>query len=208
MYSQLLFWAVLIALLFAVIMFDLKYSMLRDMSTAGKKPYSFGRVQLAWWSVIVLASFITIVIRRGIPTFDVSTLELLGISSATTAAARLIDLSDKANPKISMTQDEEGQNFFLDILSDENGVSIHRFQTVVFNLVFGVWLAVSVLQRINDLALDVSQIIPHIDGNNLILLGVSAGTYVALKSTENKESESQAETVADEAAGAGTTAEG
>lgn len=209
MSSQLLFWAVLIVLLFAVIMFDIKYSMLRDMSTAKKKSYSFARVQFAWWSVIILASFVAIMLTRGIiPTLAESTLILLGISSVTTGAARLIDLSDKGNDKISMSQDEEGENFFLDILSDENGVSIHRFQTVVFNLAFGAWFVITVLERLNDQAFDVNHIIPEITGNNLILLGLSATAYAGLKATENKESESQAKTVVDEAVSAGTKAEG
>ncbi len=206
--SQIFFWAVFVVLLFFVVYFDIRYSMLRDMSTAGKKPYSFGRVQLAWWSVIVLTSFITIMATKGVPTFDTSTLILLGISAATTATARVIDVSDKLNPKISMSQDQEGQGLLLDILSDENGVSVHRFQTVVFNLAFGIWFMFTVLHNLSAFAGDVNAIIPRMEENNLILLGLSSGTYAALKATENKESESQPESVADEAVGAGTKAQG
>jgi hypothetical protein len=35
-------------------------------------------------------------------------------------------------------QNKEEPKFFKDILSDDNGISIHRFQAVVFNIVFGI----------------------------------------------------------------------
>lgn len=37
-----------------------------------------------------------------------------------------------------------------------------------------------------DPALNMSNILPDIEPNNLILMGLSAGTYAALKTTENK----------------------
>ncbi len=36
---------------------NVKYSLLKDTSTATKKPYSYARVQLAWWTVIILELF-------------------------------------------------------------------------------------------------------------------------------------------------------
>ena len=206
--QSLIFWAFFLALAGILIFLDQKYKMLRDTSLAVKKPYSFARVQLAWWTVIVLASFITIMItKHAIPTFDSSTLVLLGISAATTGVARVIDQSAQSNPATSMAlaQGQEGQGIFLDILSDGTGPNMHRFQTVVFNAVFGIWFIAAVLHNLpqcpqvhcNDLiscinCTDVAQkaaynyIIPKICDNNLILLGLSAGTYAALKTTENK----------------------
>src|SRR6202000_2037057 len=97
-----IFWATLVVLAALVIFFDRKYFMLRDNSTAVPRPYSFSRVQLAWWTVIVLASFISIFISRGVaPDLSTSTLYLLGISSATTVGATLIDLSDQTNPNLT-----------------------------------------------------------------------------------------------------------
>jgi hypothetical protein len=180
--------------------------MLRDTSKANVKPFSFSRVQLSWWSCIVLSAFITILITKcAIPTFDASTLILLGISAGTTAAATVIDISDQSNPALQLSQNQDGQNFFLDILSDKNGVSIHRFQTVVFNIVFGVWFIGELLHNLNaNTAIGnwvmcpdnpdvkdtfcsyVNLIIPKFSNNNLILLGLSSGTYAALKATENK----------------------
>jgi hypothetical protein len=207
--NDLIFWAIFIVLAFLIYYFDKKYFMLRDNSTAIPRPYSFSRVQLAWWSVIILASFISIVITSGgtIPTFDTSTIYLLGISSATTVGSTLIDISDQTNPNLAgLSQNMPGDNFFLDILSDKNGVNVQRFQTVVFNIVFGVWFIIYVLQKLSTSGANPNDIIPVIVPNNLILLGVSSGVYTALKSTENKQATTtsnvttQAEIVPDEAA--------
>lgn len=178
--------------------------MLRDISNApAHQPYSWSRVQLAWWTIIVLSSFISILIVQGVaPTLDSSTVILLGISAATTATAKMIDVSDadKLNP--IRHQNDFGKNFFLDILSDEKGVSVTRFQTFVFNTVFGIWFIHAVLNNIHvcDCTLykadpdimnacvnnSLNYIMPPISNNNLVLLGLSSGTYAALKLTENK----------------------
>lgn len=195
------FWIIFAILLFFIILFDKKYCMLRDISKAqGHQPYSWARVQLAWWTVIVLSSFIAILWGKGLaPTLHSSTVILLGISAATTATARVIDVSDEEK-NIRRHQDGFGKNFFLDILSDENGVSVHRFQTVVFNALFGIWFIQAVLHNlmldcsaykgdVNALKLcneDIlNYIMPDISNNNLILLGLSSATYAALKMTEN-----------------------
>lgn len=166
-----------------IVYLDVKHNLLRDTSTATHRPYSFSRVQLAWWTIIILASFASIIMAKGVPTLDGSTLILLGISSATTGAGRITDLSDQTNQN-ARSQDEESDGFFLDLLSDKNGVSIHRFQALVFNATFGIWF---VSQVWTNLPVETaSRIIPVIDTNNLILLGLSSGTYAALKVTENK----------------------
>lgn len=177
-------------LLSAIIIYcDLKFAMLRDISSASPKPYSFARVQLAWWTVIVLSSLITTILTQGwqIPDLTESTLYLLGISSATTTAAALIDISDQNNTTItSLNQNDNGTNFFLDILSDKKGVSIHRFQTVVFNIVFGVWFIKTFITNLQIGTVALDNLIPDFSNNNLILLGLSSGLYAALKTVENK----------------------
>ena len=91
------FWIVFAVLIFSIVFFDKKYCMLRDISkVSGHQPYSWARVQLAWWTVIVLSSFIAILWKGGMaPTLDSSTVILIGISTATTATARVIDISDE-----------------------------------------------------------------------------------------------------------------
>ena len=187
MNPQFCFILVFVLLAIIMIVLDRKYGILRDISTANKKPYSYSRVQLAWWTVIVLASFIAIlIIKCEVPTFDSSQLILLGITAATTASAKLIDLSDENNPAVlSRGQDSDSVNFILDILSDENGPNLQRFQAVVFNLVFGIWFIIKVIHNI-DIVQNPSMIMPVLADNNLILIGLSSGTYAALKATENK----------------------
>jgi len=170
-----------------IVFLDRKYQLLRDSSSAFDKPYSLSRVQLAWWTIIIFSASATILFKYGMfPTFDQSTLILLGISSATAAAAKIVDVSDQTNVNLIRHQDTGKQGFFLDILSDENGASIHRLQTVLFNLILGAWFIVQVLHNISIVGIDVNKIIPVVEGNNLIFLGISTATYVTLKSSENK----------------------
>jgi hypothetical protein len=184
MSPSLVFCLVFLALLISILYFDIKYDMLKDISQAKKKPYSFAKVQLAWWIVIILGSFISIILmEHGVLTLNSSTLVLLGISTGTSATARIIDLSNVSNHDIR-NQDDGTSNFILDILSDENGVSLHRFQAAIFNIVFGLWFLGYVWANLsNHLA---NTIMPVIDNNNLILLGLSSGVYTAMKTTENK----------------------
>lgn len=201
------FWIVFGVLVILVGTLDRRYCMLRDItSSKTHQSYSWSRVQLAWWTVIVLAAFISVFINKGAaPTLHISTVMLLGISSATTVTARAIDLSDQ-QALIARHQNEFGRNFFLDILSDESGVSMYRFQTVVFNAVFGIWFINVVLNNLHmdctaykDLTSEAGKaiqaacasnpldyVMPVISNNNLILLGLSSATYAALKTTENK----------------------
>lgn len=214
------FWALFAILTAGVVVCDRKFNMLRDLSKASPRPFSWSRVQLAWWSVIILTSFTTIMLQTGhAPNLHTSTLILLGISAGTMTAARIIDLADQQDTLVFRHQDINTSNFFLDILSDQNGVSIQRFQAVVFNAVFGIWFISSVLGNLGDpnycladfakgdpnlaqcLLHSTDFLIPIVSNNNLILLGLSSATYAALKITENKgtASETLSEKVVDEA---------
>ena len=197
MRPQIYFWIIVLSLAFIVIICDRKFDMLRDISKAKPKPYSWSRVQLAWWMIIVLSCFTAILVfHQQAPDLNQSTLVLLGISSATLAAGNIIDVSDIKNPSVPVrSQDEPGTNFFLDILSDQSGVSIHRFQTVIFNFVFGVWFINSVLSHISTSP--INDVMPEIGNNNLILLGLSSATYAALKTTENKTGDKNLPTLPD-----------
>ncbi len=82
---------------------------------------------------------------------------------------------DAAQSQLDKLSDKS-ENFLLDILSDANGVSFHRFQIAAWTLVLGI---IFVIQVYKMLAM------PIFDGSLLALLGISAGTYLGLKIPED-----------------------
>lgn len=185
MNASLTFWVVLLVLIIIMWFCDRWYGMLRDAGTGDPKPYSYARVQLAWWTVLIFSAMITILFLYGrLPTLPSSMLVVLGISAGTTTTARLIDQSDQQKALLARSQDMVGVNFVLDLISDKTGVSVHRLQTFILNIAYGVWFIYTVLHNLKG---PIDLIIPSISDNDLILLGLSSGTYAALKTTENKE---------------------
>jgi hypothetical protein len=148
--------------------------------------FSLGRTQLAFWTVIVISSFIyTVYVHStsgiSVPDMDPVNLILLGIAGGTTAVAKVIDSSQLNNQGNSIPQqDYPSKGFFMDLISDEKGVSIHRLQNVLWTIIVGVIYISSVYDR---------KILPDqtIINNQLLgLMGISAGTYLGLKTSENK----------------------
>lgn len=190
MNHQIYFWTTFVAMLLAVTYFDLSRGMLRDTNTQLKpiqRPFSLASVQVAWWKVIILTSLITIIFVRGeIPTLNNSVLILLGISIGTTATAKLIDLNDMENRPKARHQNLKSEGLLIDLLSDEKGISLQRFQAVVLNLTFGFWFIYKVLENLAFSEGPINGVMPDIENNNLILLGLSSATYAAFKTTENR----------------------
>ncbi len=161
---------------------DIKFDLLRDTSTSHKKPYSLSRVQLAWWMGFILCAFAAVIFNStnpglDIPTFGEGILVILGISTGTTTVATITDVSDEKNNPLTRHQNDKSQGLFIDIISDKDGPSVHRLQTVLFNLIFAIWFFLKVWKCGE---------IPNLDSNTLILLGISSGTYAVVKTTENK----------------------
>lgn len=84
--------------------------------------------------------------------------------------AELRALAVAVQPRVS-------EGFIDDILSDDNGVSFHRFQIAVWTLVLGIVFVYTVY---DGLAM------PDFDAKLLGLLGISAGTYLGFKFPETK----------------------
>jgi len=169
--------------------------MLKDDSAAQKKPYSFARVQMAWWTVIVAGSYLYIIMNRigwadnidasaTCSIINNSTLILLGIGVSTTAAGRIIDNSQSNGDR---HQDEESEGLILDIISDANGVSIHRLQSLIFTFTFGVMFIVKVYNGVHGATSCV--VMPDFSTTELTLMGLSSATYAALKVGENSNSD-------------------
>jgi hypothetical protein len=176
------FWiaVIIIALMCILLVFALKRGLIRDDSILppGQRPFSLSRSQLMFWTFIIAVCYVLIALVTGeLAPLTTSTLILLGISGLTTATASTIDSNDKLN-NVSRQQDVYASNGFLnDVLSDVNGISVNRFQMLLFNAILGVFFVQQVFTKLQ---------MPDFDNNLLILMGLSNGTYAGLKINENK----------------------
>lgn len=133
--------------------------------------YSLSRVQMAWWFFIVFASYVWLwIVGESIPSLSTQALGLLSIGSGTCLAAASIDMN-----KTPSTITSEG--FWLDLLSDNSGITLHRFQLLIFNIVIGFFFLSYVIQNV---------VMPEFDGNILSLLGLSSATYAGFKIPEKQ----------------------
>ncbi len=136
--------------------------------------YSLGRSQLFYWTVLFVAGYIYIWYQTDVlPDLTESMLVILGISIGTTALGKVVENNTKGKVPIDAAAKSEG--WFIDILSDSSSINIQRFQSVLFNFVFGGIF----LQRCIS-----NHVLPEFDTNMLLLMGISSSTYAGLKVTE------------------------
>jgi hypothetical protein len=152
-----------------------------DMGTSAS--FSFSKSQLAFWTFIVISSFIYIWAYTGdLNAINNTALILLGISSATLATSSIIGERQETGAEKNGTMNSLVESrtsdggFFKDILSDNNGINIHRFQMFIFNLLFGIAFFRSVIMDFS---------MPEFNETQLLLLGLSNSTYAFMKTTEN-----------------------
>lgn len=157
--------------------------------------YSLSLVQMATWYCIVTASFLYLFFASGceIPQLNQSTMILLGISSVTAVGAKVINSSNKekeekdtaeksknVSGRAASAQDEQktetSKGFFPDILSDEYGISLSRFQIVLWTIIMVCIFVSKVLTE--------GAIPDFSDSNLLLLMGISSGSYVGYKLKE------------------------
>jgi hypothetical protein len=175
----------LASLLMLVIMF--MTDILLDPSTvAAARPYSLARTQLALWTLIIFCSLVYVWGSRNYLldssiTLGETALVLLAISSAVTILGKMIDGADMQNVIRGRShgrhQDSGRQGFLWDILSDENGISIHRLQNVLFTILLMISFIAAVWQTGE---------MPEFDRTLLVLAGVSSATYLGVKMNENR----------------------
>ncbi|MBC7862177.1 MAG: hypothetical protein IAF38_04330 [Bacteroidia bacterium] len=157
---------------------------LRDISDqkGENKPYSYARVQMWWWTLIILGTWFGVYAAKGVYWEMNSTcLVLLGISAATTVSGRMVDTRQDSSNTTRHQDLHASQGIIMDILSDEHGLSIHRFQAFVFNVAYGLSFVVTVFSDLNKGSF------PEYSSTILALLGTSSGTYLAMKMSENKD---------------------
>lgn len=160
-------------------------ALVRDGGAPGvplaQRTYSLAKVQMAWWFAIVFTSFVFLWLITGeTPGISAQALTLLGISSATMAASLGVGGTRVGGEGVKNV-------FFRDLLSDADGITIHRFQMVVMTAALGLVFFFHVAHKLT---------MPEFDPSLLTLLGLSAATYVGLKIPEKK-ADSDAAQIAD-----------
>lgn len=165
-----------------------KTGILRDSSPKDARPYSFARAQLMWWSLIIICAFSASFGNGQSLHLNESSLILLGISLGTNLGAKIIESTDK---RVFISFDKEPRNFFQDILSDEKGLSVSRFQAVTFNIIFG---------GIFIYNFATNGVFTHFDAIELTLMGVSNATYLGIKMNETPGATTAVKSVGNETA--------
>lgn len=188
----------LIIIVLAIVLFWILASrtdLLRDpgsCTTAGKRnTFSLSRVQFGIWTVIIFCSYIYLltfdrsICEDGNPCdpdalcpieFTQSVAILLGISAGTTILGRSIDSQPKRQQvKHQSLGDGCSQGFLKDILSDANGISVHRFQQVLFSLLL-IYIFIDSMNEAKNF--------PEMDVYLLALSGISSGGYLGIKISE------------------------
>ena len=145
-----------------------------------KKPFSLARVQIAMWTIIIIFTYLDVYFCKGCCntislSLNKTALILLGISIGTTAIAGTIDNSQQNNQR---HQNEPSNGILLDILSDGNGISIHRFQVILFTIV-------AMIIYINKVSCNCATL-PELDDTLLGIITISYSGYVGMKINENK----------------------
>ncbi len=158
-----------------------KYNILKESKFPFNNLYSLSRVQIGWWTVIILGSFLHLYIYTGeFNDLTTTTMTLLGLSGATLLGASIIDSNTSQLTSDNTLQPKpfESRGFLIDILSDGKGdVNVQRFQ-------FLVWTLALTFIFIRGVVRDLSM--PEFGTNLLLLMGISNSIYLLLKIPENK----------------------
>lgn len=142
-----------------------------------ERPFSIGRFQLAFWSVLVAEAYLFVwLLSHNLDTITESVLVLVGMGSATALGGTLID-SDSDTDTDASAVPKASRGFLTDLLSDSSGISIQRFQVFTWTLILGLIFSVSVYKTLE---------MPQFSPTLLALMGISSGTYLAFKFPEKK----------------------
>lgn len=144
-------------------------------------PYSLSRVQLGVWTVVISCSYIYLQLCMGNCNetgLNETVLVLMGISAGVTTGGTIIDKREIQDGRFRH-QNSPSEGFFVDILSDDNGISVHRFQKVV-------WTGIAVIIFLNKVySIKTGCALPELSQTLLWLTGISSAAYLILKTQEN-----------------------
>ena len=187
-YNSKVFWSLIFCYFVFILLFVYlchSTGLIRDPDLNNKGPYSLAQTQLAFWTVIIIGGFIYLIILTGLTdSLNDSILLLLGISGGTTGVASFIDYykkqsNNRTDPTAAL---KTHRTFLLDILSDGFNVSVQRTQTVMWNLVLGLYFIWYVITN---------KSMPTFSNTLLLVAGVSSVLYLGSKAPENPISPNQ-----------------
>jgi hypothetical protein len=144
-------------------------------------PFSLSKVQFGLWTVIISSSYIYLSLLKGDCAegpINKTALVLMGIFAGTAVATTIMDKRE-INDNRPRHQNTPSQGFFIDILSDDNGISLHRFQNFVWTLI-----AMTIyLYKVSEIRTGCA--LPELSDTLLALTGISNATFLLLRSKEN-----------------------
>jgi len=144
-------------------------------------PFSLTKVQFGIWTVVIASAYIYLSLCKGdlnLDSINKTALVLMGIFAGTAVASSFMDKNEISDNR-ARHQNSPSQGFFVDILSDENGISMHRFQNFT-------WTIIAIIVYLYKLSGAVAgSALPELSDTLLALTGISSATYLALKTKEN-----------------------
>ena len=147
-----------------------------------RPPYSLARTQLGVWITIISSTYLYAVLWDRYPIGDINStaLLLMGISAGTFATGAILDTVEAASGIPRSQNEVSSGSFWEDILADKDGLSIHRFQNVVWTMVA---IIIYIYKYSHPQKLPGG--LPDLDSTLLALTGISSATYLTLKAREN-----------------------
>lgn len=143
------------------------------------RPYSLGRAQMAFWFLLIFVCYVSLWLVTGdYDTIGHSQFVLALISSFTAVGSRVVSIGPTEGINDASRR---SKGFFIDLLSDSNGVRIHRFQLCAWTLLLGLIFAAIVY---DDL------VMPNFGDSLLALVGISAAAHVGFTYLEQERSTS------------------
>jgi len=144
-------------------------------------PFSLSKVQFGLWTVIISSVYIYLALCKGDcseTSINKTALVLMGIFAGTAVTSTIIDKNEMSDNR-PRHQDTPSEGFFVDILSDDNGISLHRFQNLAWTII-----AVTVyIYKVSQVTTGCQ--LPELSDTLLALTGISNTTYLVLKTQEN-----------------------
>jgi len=171
--------SIVIAIIFVLFIFlvGIKTELLRETSKSDA-PYSFSRVQLWLWTIVIAPCFS---LNWGfkippVASINNTSLALLGISIGVASTAIMVASTQAAaeakNPTgITFKANQKTNKWFIDILADGSGqLSITRLQQLVFTCIYiAIYLSFFFTNGMKY---------PDFDNSAFTLMGISTGGYV------------------------------